>query len=102
MATLEQRVYDGAKAREVLENEAFAQAFADIRQEITKAWMDSPARDVEGREKLHTMLKLADKLQSTLEAAMTDGKMAKLQIEHQAAQDARDRARGVNVNGWQS
>lgn len=100
--TIEQRRYDGERAREVLQNEAFAQAFEDIRQEITKTWMDSPARDMEGREKLHMMLKLTDKLQATLEAALNDGTMAKLQLEHRAAQDARDRAQGVDTNGWHS
>lgn len=92
---LEQRIYDGDQARLVLENEAFAQAFADIRQEYTTAWMDSPARDVDGREKLYLMVKLTDKLQATLEAAMTDGKLAQIALQHQMNQLARDRAEGV-------
>jgi hypothetical protein len=100
--TLEQRVYDGDKARQVLENEAFAEAFDDIRQEYTQAWMNSPARDAEGREKLYLMVKLTEKLQATLEAAMNDGKMASLQLQHEADMLARERAQGVNVNGWQS
>jgi uncharacterized protein YkwD len=100
--TLEQRVYDGAKAREVLENEAFAQAFEDIRQEYTKAWMKSPEHDAQGREHHYQMLKLTEKLKEKLEAALSDGKMASLTLEHQAQQQARERAEGVNVNGWQS
>lgn len=96
---LEQRIYDGDQARLVLENEAFAQAFADIRKEYTEAWMNSPARDQEGREGLYLMLKSMDKLQLTLEAAMTDGKLAKIALQHQQNQEARDRAQGVST-GW--
>jgi hypothetical protein len=95
MATLEKRIYDGDRAREVLENEAFSQAIADIKQEYTNAWMNSPTRDVEGREKLYLLLKLADKLEATLAAALTDGKMARIDLEHQAEQLARDRATGL-------
>lgn len=96
---LEQRIYDGDQARLVLENEAFTQAFADIRQEYTTAWMDSPARDVDGREKLYLMLKLTDKLQATLEAAMTDGKLARIELEHQERVLAEDRRHGLNLDG---
>lgn len=95
--SLEQRRYEGDRAREVIENEAYVDAFAAIRQEYTNAWMNSPARDAEGREKLYLMLKLTDKLQATLEAAMTDGKIASMSLEHQAAQDARERAYGVSI-----
>lgn len=94
---LEQRIYDGDQARLVLENEAFAAAFNDIRQEYTQAWMNSQARDAEGREKLYLMVKLTDKLQLTLESAMTDGKLAKVQMQHEQELLARDRAYGVSI-----
>ena len=97
MATIEQRMYDGDRAREVLENPAFAQAFADIKQEYVNAWMQSPARDKEGREALFLMVKLTEKLQVTLEAALTNGKMARLDQEYQMEQMARDRREGVQI-----
>lgn len=93
MATLEQRIYNGDQARLVLENEAFATAFADIKQEYTQAWMNSPARDSEGREKLYLMLKLTEKLQATLTAAMEDGKLAKADLLHK--QSMFDRAKSA-------
>jgi hypothetical protein len=83
MATIEQRIYDGNRAREVLENEAFAAAFADIKQELTEQWAQSPARDQEGREKLYQLLKLADKLESTLRNSLETGKLAKAELQHQ-------------------
>jgi predicted ArsR family transcriptional regulator len=91
MATLEQRIYDGNQAREVLDNEAFAAAFADIKQEINDQWAQSPARDHEGREKLYQLLKLTDKLEATLRTSLETGKLAKLELEHQ--QSLLDRAK---------
>lgn len=95
--TEQQRIYDGERAREVLDNEAFTGAFETIRQEYTEAWMNSPARDAEGREKLYLMMRLTDKLQSTLEAKLTDGKIAARELEHQARELAEQRREGVLI-----
>lgn len=95
--TSDQRIYDGARAKEVLENPAFDQAFEDIRTEYTQAWMNSPARDAEGREKLYLMLQLTNKLQATLQGAMEDGKLARIQQEHDSNFLAKQRAYGVSI-----
>lgn len=95
MVTLEQRVTEGDQARQVLENPAFARAFADIEREHVEAWKNSPARDPAGRETLWMTVKLLYKLRSTLEAAMTDGRLAQVEREHQANLLARERAEGV-------
>lgn len=83
MRTPEQRVYDGDLARQVLDNEAFSAAFADIKQELTDQWQNSPARDLEGREKLYQLLKLTDKLEATLRKSLSDGTMARAQLQHE-------------------
>lgn len=93
MATLEKRIYDGDQARLVLENEAFAAALADLKQEINDQWQSSPARDQEGREKLWQLLKLANKLESHLRTSLETGTMAKLDLKHQ--QSMFDRAKSV-------
>lgn len=93
MATIEQRRYDGDQARLVLENEAFTAALADIRQEITDQWKNSPARDHEGREKLWQLLKLADKLESNLRTMLETGKLAALELKEQ--QSWADRAKAA-------
>lgn len=90
---LEQRIYNGDRAREVLENEAFTAALADIKQEITEQWKQSPARDTEGREKLWQLLKLADKLEATLRTSLETGKLAVLDLQHK--QSLLDRAKAV-------
>lgn len=82
MATIEQRIYDANRAKEVLENEAFQAAFADIENQITQQWIESPARDTEGREKLWTSLKLLQKLKASLEGNLETGKLAELELTH--------------------
>lgn len=93
MATLEKRIYDADQARMVLENPAFARAMADIKQELTEQWMQSPARDEGGREKLWLMVKMADKLELALRASLESGQLAKLEMQHQ--QTLMQRARSV-------
>ena len=91
--TLEKRIYQADRAREVLENEAFQQVFADAKQEITDQWTKSPARDQEGREKLWLMLSLLNKLETMLQASLDSGKLARLDLEHQKT--LAERAKGL-------
>lgn len=81
--SIEERIYAADQARQVLENEAFAAAFADMKQEITDQWQNSPARDKEGREALFNLLKLANKLELILRTSLDDGKLATAEIQHQ-------------------
>ena len=95
--TPEQQIYDAARAKEVLENPAFEQAFDTIRQEYTQAWQNSPARDAEGRESLYLMIRLTNKLQATLTGMLENGKMASINLEQEAAYLASQRAFGVSI-----
>lgn len=95
MAMIEERIYNGDQARLVLENEAFSAAFADIKSEYMAALIASPARDVEGREKLYQLIKLTEKLQATLTGAMEDGKLARAQLNYDMEAQARQRADGM-------
>jgi hypothetical protein len=94
--TLEQRLYNADRAREVLENEQFVQAFADIEKDLIESWRNIPAsqeqRHMDMRERLHLSLTLLGKVKGTLEATLTDGKVAKLELEHKRtlAERARD------------
>lgn len=91
MTTLEKRIYDADRAREVLENEAYQQVFADYKTEITKQWTESPARDQEGREKLWLMLSMLNKLEAMLQTTLDTGKLAKAELNHK--QSLADRAK---------
>ena len=91
--TLEQRLYMGDRAREVLDNEAFQQAFDDIERELIEAWKTSPQRDVEGREKLHLSLTLLNKVKSCITTTLETGKLAQLELKHK--QSITERLRGA-------
>lgn len=90
---IEQRIYNGDRAREVLENEAFAAAFADMKTEIVEQWKTAPARDNAGREQLWQLLKLAEKLELILRSSLDTGKLAKKELQHQ--QTLVERAKAV-------
>ena len=80
--TIEQRIYDGDRAREVLENEAFSAVFSDIESELTNAWKSSPQRDAEGRERLFLALTMLGKIKASLVTRLETGKLAALDLEH--------------------
>lgn len=80
--TPEREIYLANRANEVLENEAYLDAFGAIKTEIETQWRTSPARDTDGREKLWVMLGLLTKLQATLETTMQSGKLAAADLHH--------------------
>lgn len=82
MTSPQQRIYDGNRAREVLENEAYIKAFSDLKAEITDKWQNSPSRDSQGRETLYLMLGLTNKLEGLLKDSLISGKQATLDLEH--------------------
>ena len=96
MASIEERIHAGGRAREVLENEAFQAAFAEIEQELVKQWTESPARDADGRERLWTYLQMLRKVRATLESTMQTGKLAKQELERRRTMKERMR------DGWAS
>src|SRR5574337_1296579 len=82
MATIEERMHAGSRAKDVLENEAFSAAFDAIEQELVNAWKSSPARDAAGRENIWTYLHMLHKLKAQLVSTMETGKLAQLDLEH--------------------
>lgn len=94
--TLEQRLYNGDRAREVLENEVFIAVFDGIESELTEAWKTSPVRDPAGREEIWRHLTALQKVKSSLVKSLETGKLAQLELKHQ--QTLRDRMKA----GWGS
>lgn len=89
--TPEQAIYRANRAKEVVENEAYIEAFSSIEQELTEQWKQSPARDSEGREKIWLMQKLLAKVKLALESTMDSGKLAVAELNHR--QTLRERAK---------
>jgi hypothetical protein len=80
--THEQEAVLGARAREILDNEAFQDAIHKIEQELIQEWKTSPARDHVGREELWRFLVILHKLKNTLLQTVDSGKLANIEIEH--------------------
>ena len=80
--TLEERLHDGSRAKEILENEVFTKSFEAIEKEITEQWISSPARDAEGREKCWQYLMILKKVMANLVSTMESGKLAEIELNH--------------------
>jgi ribosome-binding ATPase YchF (GTP1/OBG family) len=84
--SLQNEALRGDLARQVIENEVYAEAYGLIEQEITKAWRES--KNPAEREELHRALRSLVKVQRVLEATMDSGKVAaeQLKLERSRAQ----------------
>lgn len=80
--TPEQEAYNGSRAREILDNEVFQQAFDAIETELIERWKNSPARDQDGREKLWMYLHIHRQVRENLVRTMEGGKLAEMNLEH--------------------
>src|SRR5689334_3105216 len=93
---IEQRLHDGSRAKEILENEQFQASFAAVEQEIIETWTNSPARDSTGREALWTYLHLLRKVKTHLQTTLETGKLAEIELNHK--RNMLDRLK----DGWDS
>ena len=64
-------------AKNILENPVFKDASTKIRQELYGEFLNSPARDSEGREKIYLMGKMFDLLLVNIKSVMETGKLNK-------------------------
>lgn len=93
MSTIETRIYDANRAREVLENEAFNAAFADIEKEVFDRWQNSPSTETAARERLWIYQFLLKELKKNLTTRLETGKLAELDLKHR--QSLADRAKSI-------
>ena len=82
MATIEQRIYNGNRAKEILENEVFQSVFDDIEREIFEAWKSAPQRDEDGQRRLHQYQTMLTKVKMHLTSTFETGKLAELDLRH--------------------
>ena len=73
----------GRLAQEVMDNPVYADAYAQIEQEILTKWRES--RDKDEREQLHQLLLMLAKVQKTLEAVMRSGKLSSAELIRRAS-----------------
>ena len=65
-------------AKNILENPVFQDAQNKIKQELYGEFINSPARDSEGREKIYLMNKMFDLLLVHIKSVMETGKLNKI------------------------
>ena len=66
-------------AKNVLDNPVFQDSITKIKQELYGEFLNSPARDSEGREKIYLMGKMFDLLLVNIKSVMETGKLNKKQ-----------------------
>ena len=77
---LHKKVWEAARAREILENESWKWAFATIEEDIYTQWKSSKGEaDRENLHKFHLML---NKVRETLESRVQTGQLAELTLAH--------------------
>lgn len=92
--TLEERLYNGDRAREVLENEVFQAVWAQVEQDLIESWRNIPASPEHApkRERLHLSLTLLGKVKACIQESLETGKLAQIELQHKRnlAERARD------------
>lgn len=71
----------GAAAEQLLKNEAFTEALADVEKVYLGAWRNSSALDVDLRERAHIAVSLLADIKNVLIARVHDGKIAQKRIQ---------------------
>lgn len=79
--TEHQLLQRGIDANQVLNNEAFKDAFTVLRSAVVEEWKKCPVRDQEGALLFLQLAKLTDKFESILVGMVESGKMAQHQID---------------------
>ncbi len=71
----------GAKARSVVENEAYVDAFDAVRARYTNSFINTSEDDTATRERAYMAIRMLDEVQSQLESMMDKGKLAKSHLD---------------------
>lgn len=79
----------GARARLLLESEAYTEAVGTVRQAIIDKWSNSPVADRDGQHELRLMLKLLNDVEANIKDVAETGKLANLQIAREQESLAR-------------
>lgn len=69
------------KARSVVENEVYTEAFDTIRNRYIESLINTAEDDVQRRERAYTAIRMLDEVQSHLVSVMDKGKLAKQYLD---------------------
>lgn len=82
----------GAKARSIFEDSFVQEALQAMESGIVQAWQKAPIRDAEGQLQLKLLHKLLSDFKGYFVEAMTSGKMADVQLQHERSLKERAKA----------
>jgi hypothetical protein len=68
------------KAKALLENELFSEAFAKLEADYIAAWRVTPARDTDARERLWQAVNVVGIVKEHFARVVSEGNMAQIQI----------------------
>jgi Arc/MetJ-type ribon-helix-helix transcriptional regulator len=74
--TLRKQMEKAARARSVLDDDAYKDASKAVRDAIIEAWEQCPIRDRDGAHELKLMLKIHKDIEAHMQKAVDDGKFA--------------------------
>jgi hypothetical protein len=93
--TLSQAASEGARARQLLENDLLAEAFKGLEESYTAAWRSTTIDDVAAREKLFLAINIVGKVRDHLTAIVTNGRLAETELRQLAETAERKRRFGI-------
>lgn len=70
----------GQVSASLLENELLKEALKAIKDEVSRQWLECPARDHEGKEALWQLAKTAQKFENILIGYVETGKLATAEL----------------------
>jgi hypothetical protein len=88
-AALRQAIAAASRAKAILGDEIVAGALDAIEAELRANWESSDPGDREGREAAYRMIRVAKAFRDRLGKAISDGAMARAEIEDQGARQRR-------------
>lgn len=80
MMTKEQEIERGRQAAAILENPAFIAAVDALEKTYSDDWKNTPAPDLQGRERLYTALQVSRDFVAQLVAMVSSGKISAQQL----------------------
>lgn len=86
-----------ARAQSLLQNELLAEAYAKIEAELISAWINSPPRDNDGRERAWNAVQANRNHRRYLETVVNNGKMAAAELRLVAETTEHKRLFGVRI-----
>jgi hypothetical protein len=93
--TLSQAASEGARARQLLENDLLAEAFKGLEDSYTAAWRSTTIDDVAAREKLFLAINIVGKVRDHLSAIVMNGRLAEIEWRQLAEAAERKRRFGI-------